>query len=74
MIVIKLKELLAERGLSQNKLSYRAEIPYSTVSRLMKSDQTRIDLHVLSRICKVLECQPGDLLIETDVKTTKKRT
>jgi putative transcriptional regulator len=63
VIQIRLKELLKEKDVSMNKLSQMTGLSYVTIWRLSKSDQTRIDLIVLARICDALRCQPGDLLI-----------
>jgi putative transcriptional regulator len=73
MIQIRLKELLEEKGISMNALSYKSSTPYSTLYRLAKSDQQRIDLDLLSRICIALQVQPGELLVEAEVKPGKKK-
>jgi DNA-binding Xre family transcriptional regulator len=52
------------------ELAKRAGISKSTVYRLTSGQPTHLDLDKLNRICKVLECQPGDLLPRTD--TTSK--
>jgi putative transcriptional regulator len=68
-----LKEVLEEKNVSMNQLSYLSSTPYATLHRLSKSNQQRIDLDVLSRICIALNIQPADLLIETEVGEMKKR-
>jgi putative transcriptional regulator len=44
------------------ELAKRAHISLATVYRLKSGDATKLDLKKLNRICKVLECEPGDLL------------
>jgi DNA-binding Xre family transcriptional regulator len=71
VIRIRLKEVLKEKNKSLFQLSYESSTPYTTLHRISKSNQRRIDLEVLSRICLALGCQPGELLIETDLKRKK---
>jgi putative transcriptional regulator len=44
------------------ELAKRAHISLATIYRLKSGDATKLDLKKLNRICKVLECEPGDLL------------
>src|SRR5262249_16755839 len=44
------------------ELAKRAGISEPTIYRLTSGQPTKLDLGKLNRICKVLECQPGDLL------------
>ena len=44
------------------ELAKRAGISEPTIYRLTSGQPTKIDLAKLNRICKVLECDPGDLL------------
>jgi DNA-binding Xre family transcriptional regulator len=53
-----------------NRLSQMTGLSYVTIWRLSKSDQSRIDLNVLARICDALKAQPGDMLV--NVKERKK--
>lgn len=65
MIKSHLKELLAKRGMSQLQLSKLTEIRQPTVSALCvdrKGYQLKhIPVEVMDKICKALDCQPGDL-------------
>jgi len=61
-IKIKLDELIKEKGISKNKLSHRAEMQRTQINQYCKSEITRLDISVLSRICTVLECKIEDLL------------
>lgn len=56
-----------------NQLSYLSSTPYATLHRLSKSNQQRVDLDVLSRICVALNIQPGELLIETEVEVRRRK-
>jgi putative transcriptional regulator len=44
------------------ELAKRAGISEPSIYRLTSGQPTKIDLGKLNRICKVLECEPGDLL------------
>ncbi len=48
--------------LTYAELAKRAGISEPTIYRLTSGQPTKIDLGKLNRICKVLECDPGDLL------------
>lgn len=61
-IKIHLDELLQESGLSKNKFSQRAEMQRTQINNYCNNTVTRLDVDVLARICKVLNCQISDLL------------
>jgi putative transcriptional regulator len=44
------------------ELAKRARISEPTIYRLSSGQPTKLDLEKLNRICKVLECDPGELL------------
>jgi putative transcriptional regulator len=48
------------------ELAKRAGISEPTIYRLTSGQPTKLDLAKLNRICKVLECGPGDLLERVD--------
>ena|SRR5436305_1460556 len=48
------------------ELAKRAGISEPTIYRLTSGQPTKLDLAKLNRICKVLECEPGDLLGRVD--------
>ena len=49
-------------------LAKRAGISEPTIYRLSSAQPTKLDLQKLNRICKVLECDPGDLLARVDTE------
>lgn len=59
---IKLEKLMAEQGISINKLACRAELQRTQLKSYMKNDVQRVDLSVLARLCYVLECDVTDIL------------
>ena len=61
-IKIKLDELIAEKGISKNKLSHRAEMQRTQINQYCNGEITRLDTAVLARLCTALECRIEDIL------------
>ncbi len=61
-IKVHLAELIAQVGISKNKLSQRAEMQRTQVNSYCNGTITRLDIAVLARLCTVLECDISDLL------------
>jgi len=61
-IIVNLDVMLAKRKMRSKELSARIGITEQNVS-LLKSGKVRgVRFDTLSKICEVLNCQPGDLL------------
>ena len=60
---IQLDELIRKAGISKNKLSHKAEMQRSQINHYCNNEISRLDIDVLARICTVLECKIGDLLV-----------
>lgn len=61
-IVVKLDVMLARRKMRSKELAERIDVTEQNVS-LLKSGKVRgIRFDTLSKICAVLDCQPGDIL------------
>ena len=56
----KLMRLLAERQISFYRLKKSANIADGTLSRLRHNHS--VSMATIDRICRVLQCQPGDLM------------
>ncbi|MGP3754004.1 putative transcriptional regulator [Streptomyces sp. LamerLS-316] len=61
-IRIHLDRLLVERGMTLTELSARVGITVVNLSVLKNGRAKAVRFSTLSRICDVLECQPGDLI------------
>jgi putative transcriptional regulator len=61
-IVINLDVMLAKRKMRLNELSEKVGITLSNLSILKQGKAKAIKLSTLDSICKVLNCQPGDIL------------
>jgi len=61
-IIINLDVMLARRKMSLTELSERVGITMSNLSILKTGKAKAVRLETLESICRVLECQPGDIL------------
>lgn len=61
-IRIRLDVMLAERQLTLTQLSETVGMHINALSRLKNGDVTFIRLETLVKLCRALDCQPGDLL------------
>lgn len=62
MIIVNLDVMLAKRKMSVTELSERVGITMANISILKNSRAKAIRFSTLDAICKVLDCQPGDIL------------
>ncbi len=62
MIVINLDVMLAKRKMSVTELSEKLDITMANVSILKNGKAKAIKLETLDKICRILDCQPGDIL------------
>ncbi len=61
-IVVNLDVMLARRKMSLTQLSEQVGITIPNLSVLKSGKARAIRFSTLEEICKVLECQPGDIL------------
>ena len=61
-ITVKLDDLLHDRRMTLTELSERVDLTLANVSILKTGKAKAIRFSTLDAICRVLECQPGDLL------------
>ena len=61
-IVVTLDELLYQRRMTLTELAERVDITLANLSILKTGKAKAIRFSTLEAICRVLECQPGDLL------------
>lgn len=74
MIEVKLTALLEARGRTRYWLAKETGIQFNTLTRIGRADlANRIELSTLDKICRALQCQPGDLLIWVDETQETKR-
>jgi putative transcriptional regulator len=61
-IIINLDVMMAKRKISLNELSEKVDITPANLSILKTGKAKAIRFTTLEAICKVLNCQPGDIL------------
>jgi putative transcriptional regulator len=61
-IIVNLDTMLDKRGMSLTALSNQVGITIANLSNLKTGKARAIRFSTLDAICKVLECQPGDIL------------
>lgn len=62
MIIIRLDRVLADRKMKLNDLAQKVGISNVNLSHLKTGNIKAIRFSTLDAICRVLECQPGDIL------------
>ena len=63
MIRIDLDVMLARRKMSLTELSQRVGITIANLSILKNGRARAVRLETLDAICRVIDCQPGDILV-----------
>lgn len=71
MIIINIDVMLAKRKMSVTKLSEKVGITLANISILKNGKAKAIKLETLNKICKALNCQPGDILEWSDCDEEK---
>ncbi|QCR23364.1 helix-turn-helix transcriptional regulator [Pontibacter sp. SGAir0037] len=61
-IIINVDVMLAKRKMSVTELSERVGLTMANISILKNGKAKAIRFSTLEALCKVLECQPGDIL------------
>ena len=61
-IIVNLDVMMAKRKISLNELSERVDLTLSNLSILKTGKAKAIRFSTLEAICKVLDCQPADIL------------
>lgn len=61
-IIMNIDVMLAKRKMSVTELSEKLDITMANVSILKNGKAKAIKIDTLNKLCKALDCQPGDLL------------
>lgn len=61
-IIINIDVMLAKRKMSVTELSERVGITMASISILKNGHAKAIKIETLDKICRALDCQPGDIL------------
>jgi putative transcriptional regulator len=65
-IIVNLDVMMARRKMSLNELSEKVGLTLSNLSILKTGKAKAVRFNTLEAICKVLNCQPGDILEYAD--------
>lgn len=63
MIVCRLQDILAERGMSRRELARQSGLNINTVCKLANANNCMIDVRTLDQVCATLQITPGELLV-----------
>jgi putative transcriptional regulator len=69
----RLDELLEQKEKSLYWLQKETGISYSALHKLRKDRARSMDYEVLEKICAVLDCEPGDLIVRVADEPKSKR-
>ncbi|MCX4553075.1 helix-turn-helix transcriptional regulator [Streptomyces sp. NBC_01387] len=72
-IEVHLDRMLSERGMTLAELASRVGVTNVNLSILKNSRARAIRFTTLTRICEVLDCQPGDLLTYRGAEDERRR-
>ncbi|MEO1376021.1 MAG: helix-turn-helix domain-containing protein [Cyanobacteria bacterium J06635_10] len=61
-VLVTLKKVRENRGLSQNELARRTGYSLQNIQKIEQNRSLSITFESLEKFCKVLQCQPGDIL------------
>ena len=61
-IIINIDVMLAKRKMSVTELSEKVGITMANISILKNGKAIAIKVDTLNKICRALDCQPGDIL------------
>ena len=61
-IIVNLDVMMAKRKISSNELASMIDISQANLSILKTGKARAIRFSTLEAVCKVLDCQPGDIL------------
>nr|WP_043242629.1 helix-turn-helix transcriptional regulator [Streptomyces violaceusniger] len=62
-IVVTLDEVLKQRGMSLGELSRQTGITDKNLGELKNGKKKAVWWSTLAAVCRVLDCQPGDLIV-----------
>ena len=63
MIVNRLPDLMARKGISIRKLSSMTGVTYTTIRAIYHGERRSVQLAVIEAICRAMKIQPGDIYV-----------
>lgn len=71
MIYVRVKEILKEKSKSKYWLIKNMECSYQSLSNLINNETISIHFDTLEKLCEILECEPGDIIVRKKVNEKK---
>lgn len=65
-IIVRLDRMMADRKMSLNELAERVRMTNVNLSNLKNGKMKGVRFETMDSICRVLNCQPGDLFEYTE--------
>jgi len=62
-IEIRLRELMDKKNITRNALARATNTRFEVINKWYHGNVEKIDADVLARICYIMECTPGDIII-----------
>lgn len=59
---LKLDEFMKKNNISRSTLSRNAQIHYNQLLKYCRNDMQKVDLNILARICKTINCEIGEII------------
>lgn len=64
-VEIQLKEIMEKRGITRNALARATNTRFEVINKWYQGHVEKLDTDVLARICYIMDCTPGDIVIYT---------
>lgn len=64
-VEIQLQEIMEKRGITRNALARATNTRFEVINKWYQGHVEKLDTDVLARICYILDCTPGDIVIYT---------
>ena len=71
LVYVRVKEILKEKKKTKYWFVKKMEGGYQALSHLMDNETSGIHFATLEKLCSVLECEPGDIIVRK--KTVRKK-
>lgn len=71
LIYVRIKEILKEEKKSKYWFVKQMEGGYQALSHLMDNETSGIHFDTLEKMCEILDCEPGDIIVRK--KTVRKK-
>lgn len=66
MIIVNIDVMMAKRKITLTELAEKMDITLANMSILKTGKAKAVRFETLNKLCKILDCQPGDLLAYTE--------